>query len=208
MLRSAAKNHAAVTVVVDPAGLRGRARRRWTRSGGATTAATQRAGSRRRSSRRPPRYDGMIADYLGDLDHSRRRALRRDRCTSALDREMRPALRREPAPARRALRRLPRVARAAPREGALLQQHRRHRLRRSRLMLDFADDRARVVAILKHNTPCGVGAGGAVLEAVPQGLSRPTPDSPFGGILIANRTLGPRSGGSGRRDLQRGADRS
>jgi phosphoribosylaminoimidazolecarboxamide formyltransferase/IMP cyclohydrolase len=54
-------------------------------------------------------------------------------------------------------------------------------------MLDFADDERAVVAILKHNTPCGVGAGGSVLEAYRKAFAT-DPDSPFGGILIANRT--------------------
>jgi len=47
------------------------------------------------------------------------------------------------------------------------------------------DDRA-VVAILKHNTPCGVGAGATPLEAYENAFST-DPDSPFGGIIVSNR---------------------
>ncbi len=47
------------------------------------------------------------------------------------------------------------------------------------------DERA-VVAILKHNTPCGVGAGATPLEAYENAFST-DPDSPFGGIIVSNR---------------------
>ena len=48
-----------------------------------------------------------------------------------------------------------------------------------------AGERA-VVAILKHNTPCGVGAGATPLEAY-QNAFATDPDSPFGGIIVSNR---------------------
>jgi len=48
-----------------------------------------------------------------------------------------------------------------------------------------SDDRA-VVAILKHNTPCGVGAGATPLEAYENAFAT-DPDSPFGGIIVSNR---------------------
>jgi len=43
-----------------------------------------------------------------------------------------------------------------------------------------------VVAILKHNTPCGVGAGATPLEAYENAFAT-DPDSPFGGIIVSNR---------------------
>ncbi|MCA9503973.1 MAG: bifunctional phosphoribosylaminoimidazolecarboxamide formyltransferase/IMP cyclohydrolase [Spirochaetaceae bacterium] len=46
-------------------------------------------------------------------------------------------------------------------------------------------DRA-VVAILKHNTPCGVGAGATPLEAYEHAFAT-DPESPFGGIIVSNR---------------------
>jgi phosphoribosylaminoimidazolecarboxamide formyltransferase/IMP cyclohydrolase len=53
------------------------------------------------------------------------------------------------------------------------------------LILDFdAADRA-TVAILKHNTPCGVGAGSSPLEAYQRAFET-DPDSPFGGIIVCN----------------------
>ena len=48
-----------------------------------------------------------------------------------------------------------------------------------------AGDRA-VVAILKHNTPCGVGAGDTPLAAYENAFAT-DPDSPFGGIIVSNR---------------------
>lgn len=55
------------------------------------------------------------------------------------------------------------------------------------LILDFdaaADETA--LAILKHNTPCGVGLGATPLAAWNAAYST-DPDSPFGGIIIVNR---------------------
>lgn len=48
-----------------------------------------------------------------------------------------------------------------------------------------AGERA-VVAILKHNTPCGVGAGDTPLAAYENAFAT-DPDSPFGGIIVSNR---------------------
>jgi phosphoribosylaminoimidazolecarboxamide formyltransferase / IMP cyclohydrolase len=54
------------------------------------------------------------------------------------------------------------------------------------LMLDFADYPEAVVAILKHNTPCGVGVGPTARVAWEKAFAT-DPDSPFGGIIITNR---------------------
>ena len=54
------------------------------------------------------------------------------------------------------------------------------------LMIDFGDYPDAVVAILKHNTPCGVGVG-ATLKAAWDKAFATDPDSPFGGIIISNR---------------------
>ncbi len=54
------------------------------------------------------------------------------------------------------------------------------------MILDFdAGDRT-TVGILKHNTPCGVGAGDSPLEAYQRAFET-DPDSPFGGIIISNQ---------------------
>jgi phosphoribosylaminoimidazolecarboxamide formyltransferase / IMP cyclohydrolase len=54
------------------------------------------------------------------------------------------------------------------------------------LMLEFADYQDAVVAILKHNTPCGVGVAPTLKAAWDKAFAT-DPDSPFGGIIIANR---------------------
>lgn len=54
------------------------------------------------------------------------------------------------------------------------------------LILDFDPAEECTLAILKHNTPCGVGAGATPLGAWNAAFST-DPDSPFGGIIVANR---------------------
>jgi phosphoribosylaminoimidazolecarboxamide formyltransferase/IMP cyclohydrolase len=56
------------------------------------------------------------------------------------------------------------------------------------LILDFDGDdaNAAAVAILKHNTPCGVGGGASPLEAYRNAFAT-DPESPFGGIIVSNR---------------------
>jgi phosphoribosylaminoimidazolecarboxamide formyltransferase / IMP cyclohydrolase len=54
------------------------------------------------------------------------------------------------------------------------------------LMLEFEHERRAVVAILKHNTPCGVGVADTLKGAWDKAFAT-DPDSPFGGIIIANR---------------------
>jgi phosphoribosylaminoimidazolecarboxamide formyltransferase/IMP cyclohydrolase len=54
------------------------------------------------------------------------------------------------------------------------------------LMLEFEDERRAVVAILKHNTPCGVGVGDTLKSAWDKAFAN-DPNSPFGGIIITNR---------------------
>jgi phosphoribosylaminoimidazolecarboxamide formyltransferase / IMP cyclohydrolase len=54
------------------------------------------------------------------------------------------------------------------------------------LILDFGDYQDAVVAVLKHNTPCGVAVASTLTAAWHKALAT-DPDSPFGGIIIANR---------------------
>jgi phosphoribosylaminoimidazolecarboxamide formyltransferase/IMP cyclohydrolase len=54
------------------------------------------------------------------------------------------------------------------------------------LIAEFQDYSDAVVAILKHNTPCGVGVGPTLLAAWDKAFAT-DPDSPFGGIIISNR---------------------
>ncbi|MDE0887725.1 MAG: bifunctional phosphoribosylaminoimidazolecarboxamide formyltransferase/IMP cyclohydrolase [Myxococcota bacterium] len=54
------------------------------------------------------------------------------------------------------------------------------------MILDFDPGDRTTVGILKHNTPCGVGAGASPLDAYRRAFET-DPDSPFGGIIISNR---------------------
>jgi phosphoribosylaminoimidazolecarboxamide formyltransferase/IMP cyclohydrolase len=56
------------------------------------------------------------------------------------------------------------------------------------LILDFegAGGEAANVAILKHNTPCGVGGGATPLAAYRNAFAT-DPESPFGGIIVSSR---------------------
>jgi phosphoribosylaminoimidazolecarboxamide formyltransferase / IMP cyclohydrolase len=54
------------------------------------------------------------------------------------------------------------------------------------LVLEFAGASEAAVAILKHNTPCGVGLGATPAEAYRRAFET-DPDSPFGGIVVSSR---------------------
>ena len=54
------------------------------------------------------------------------------------------------------------------------------------LILDFEADADTAVGILKHNTPCGVGQGATPLAAYERAFET-DPESPFGGIVVASR---------------------
>jgi len=56
------------------------------------------------------------------------------------------------------------------------------------LILDFDAREEATVAILKHNTPCGVGSGSSPLEAYQRAFET-DPESPFGGIIVSNRAF-------------------
>jgi phosphoribosylaminoimidazolecarboxamide formyltransferase/IMP cyclohydrolase len=183
MLRSAAKNHAAVTVVVDPEDY-AVVLAEMDSHGGATTAGT-RARLAKKVFQTTAAYDGMIADYLGNLERTPEAPFGE---TLHLDLAREMHLRYGENPHQHA-------ALYGGFSRALEQLHGKELSYNNivdidsalRLMIDFADDERAVVAILKHNTPCGVGAGASVLEAYRKAFAT-DPDSPFGGILIASRT--------------------
>ncbi len=183
MLRSAAKNHAAVTVLVDPADYQV-VLDEMDANGGATTPAT-RARLAKKVFRTTAAYDGTIADFLGSLERTEDEPFGE---TIHLSLVRAAHLRYGENPHQH----------AALYGGFLEVFEQLHGKELSynnivdidsalRLMMDFADDRRAVLAILKHNTPCGVGAGDTVLEAYQKAFAT-DPESPFGGILIANRT--------------------
>ena len=190
MIRSAAKNHAYVGVLVDPADYAARARRAARASGGALGATRRRLArqglrAHRALRRRDPRAGSRssVAAPAAEAETFPRA------CRSTLRARAAAALRREPAPGRRALRALPRERRAAARQGALLQQPGR-RAGRAGADPRLRPERRRAVAILKHNTPCGVGR--ARRRSRPGARAFATdPESPFGGIIVVEPALRP-----------------
>jgi phosphoribosylaminoimidazolecarboxamide formyltransferase/IMP cyclohydrolase len=181
MIRSAAKNHHDVTVVVDPseyADVLAEMRA----SGGKVSVDTN-ARLARKAFQTTARYDGAIADYLGSLDRGERPAF-----GETLHLQLRKA-------------QDLRYGENPHQKGALygdffrtVQQLHGKELSYNNildinaalwLMYEFVND-APTVAILKHNTPCGVGMATSINEAYRRAYAT-DPESPFGGILIANR---------------------
>jgi phosphoribosylaminoimidazolecarboxamide formyltransferase / IMP cyclohydrolase len=183
MLRSAAKNHDAVTVLVDSADY-APVLAELRQNAGATTHAT-RARLARKVFRTTAAYDGMIADHLGGLARTEDEPFGE---TVHLQLERSAHLRYGENPHQHA-------AVYGDFSRILEQLHGRELSYNNivdidsalRLMADFATDERSVVAILKHNTPCGVGAADSVVDAYRKAFAT-DPESPFGGILIASRT--------------------
>ena len=158
MIRSAAKNHAYVGVVVDPVTTTSHARRA---AGGERNSAPRDTACawRRRPSSARRQYDAAIHAYLsGAPGRSRRRLPAASPARSAP--RGGASVRREPPPGCGALRRVPRDRRrVAPRQGAVVQQRRRHAGGAAADPRVSRPEEGAAVAILKHNTPCGVGLG-------------------------------------------------
>ena len=199
MMRSAAKNHASVTVLVDPddyapvlAEMRA--------AGGEVSAATNRRLAQK-VFHTTALYDGAIADYLGARAEAPFGETFHWGGTKALD------LRYGENPHQRAALYGDFLRIAEPLHGKELSYN-------NVVDVDAALALARefraadaAIAILKHNTPCGVGLGRDPLEAWQRAYAT-DPESPFGGIVVSTRPFDARAGPGRRRDLHRGADRA
>jgi phosphoribosylaminoimidazolecarboxamide formyltransferase/IMP cyclohydrolase len=182
MIRSAAKNHAYVGVVCDPAdyaeivaelqslgGLGGATRRRLALKAFQHTAA----------------YDAAIAQWLGENDPEKAPELFPDSLLISLEKA--EELRYGENPHQRAALYGGFLELARPLHGKALSYNNLVDAQAAlALILDFDPADRAVVAILKHNTPCGVGAGASPLEAYDHAFAT-DPDSPFGGIIVSNR---------------------
>jgi phosphoribosylaminoimidazolecarboxamide formyltransferase / IMP cyclohydrolase len=188
MLRAAAKNHAAVTVVVDAADY-GRVLEEMRANGGAVTAPT-RFDLAVKVFEHTARYDGAIASYLG------------------------ARLGDEPEAFPRTINLQFRLAQSMrygenPHQGAAFYLEDRHReasvatarqLQGKELSFNnIADtdaaiecvkqfDGAPACVIVKHANPCGVAVGASLLEAYDRAY-RTDPESAFGGIIAVNGEL-------------------
>ena len=175
MLRSAAKNHAAVTVVCDPADYDTVAREM--QSGGGATTLELRARLAAKVFDVTASYDRAIADYLGA--GSGGAAFRCDLPLAA-------ALRYGENPHQ--------TAGLYGRFSDHLEQLHGKELSYNNILditaaVDLIGEFAEpTVAILKHTNPCGVGSAGDLRAAWDHALATDR-QAPFGGIIMGNRPV-------------------
>ncbi|MGH7001674.1 MAG: bifunctional phosphoribosylaminoimidazolecarboxamide formyltransferase/IMP cyclohydrolase, partial [Stellaceae bacterium] len=182
LVRAAGKNYADVAVVVDPADYSALAEE-LEANGGALSAAT-RWRLMRKAFARVAAYDCAIANYLSAAGDAAAAPLGE---SFSLTLERAQALRYGENPHQRGALYgdFPRIAEQL--HGRELSFNNVFDISSAlNLMADFSDYREAVVAILKHNTPCGVGVGATLKGAWDKAFAT-DPDSPFGGIIIANR---------------------
>ncbi len=188
MLRAAAKNHAAVTVVVDSADY-ARVLDEMARNKGAVTAAT-RFSLAVKVYEHTARYDGAIANYLGrvNADGTRIEFPRTINLQFTKAQEMRygenphqkAAFYVEPAQTE------PSVSSARQLQGKELSFNNIADTDAALECVKQFDEPACV--IVKHANPCGVAVATTILEAYERGYST-DPTSAFGGIIAFNRPL-------------------
>jgi phosphoribosylaminoimidazolecarboxamide formyltransferase / IMP cyclohydrolase len=182
MVRAAAKNYAHVAVVVDAADY-APVIEELDRTGGLISGDT-RWRLARKAFERVAQYDCAIANYLGAIEGERREPLG---SSFGITLARAQSLRYGENPHQQAALYgdFPRIAEQL--HGRELSFNNVVDINWAiNLMLDFADYRDAVVAILKHNTPCGVGIAETLKGAWDKAFAT-DPDSPFGGIIIANR---------------------
>jgi phosphoribosylaminoimidazolecarboxamide formyltransferase/IMP cyclohydrolase len=183
LVRAAAKNYNDVAVVVDPADYESIGAELDANQGALTAATRWRLA--RKAFARVSAYDAAISNYLGTHTGEGEPSPLGETFSLSLNREQ--ALRYGENPHQ---------------SGALYGRfheiaHQLHGRELSfnnvvdissamNMMLEFHDERRAVVAILKHNTPCGVGVADTLKGAWDKAFAT-DPDSPFGGIIIANR---------------------
>ncbi|HZC45582.1 MAG TPA: bifunctional phosphoribosylaminoimidazolecarboxamide formyltransferase/IMP cyclohydrolase [Candidatus Acidoferrum sp.] len=183
MVRAAAKNHDDVTVVVDAADYDAIAAELDANHGAISAPTRWRLA--RKAFARVAAYDAAISNYLGTHTGEDGESSLGETFSLALEREQ-------------ALRYGENPHQTGALYGRFLEiAHQLHGKELSfnnvvdissamNLMLEFEDERRAVVAILKHNTPCGVGVADTLKSAWDKAFAT-DPDSPFGGIIIANR---------------------
>jgi phosphoribosylaminoimidazolecarboxamide formyltransferase/IMP cyclohydrolase len=190
MIRSAAKNHAFVGVLCDPADYRSVVEELETHSG---LSAALRRRLALKAFQHTAAYDSAIATWLGQNDPVEAPEIFPETLTIALSKE--DELRYGENGHQRAVLYGGFLEICTLHHGKALSYNNLVDAQAAlALIVDFmppedsgsnAGDRA-VVAILKHNTPCGVGAGATPLEAYEHAFAT-DPDSPFGGIIVSNR---------------------
>jgi phosphoribosylaminoimidazolecarboxamide formyltransferase/IMP cyclohydrolase len=184
MVRSAAKNHEYVGVVCDPtdyASVLGELR-----EGGGLSRATRRRLAQK-AFRSTASYDAAIQGWLADRLGERSDDAFPDRLVVGLPKAS--VLRYGENPHQSAALYGGFLEAVEPLHGKELSYNNLVDVQAAlALILDFDPQDRTAVGILKHNTPCGVGAGSSPLEAYQRAFET-DPDSPFGGIIICNRAF-------------------
>src|SRR5262245_43197310 len=179
MLRSAAKNHESVTVIVDPDDYAGVAAELES-GGGEVSVATNRRLAQK-VFHTTAVYDGMIADYLGASAEGRFGQSFHLGGTKAID------MRYGENPHQQAALYGGFLRVAEPLHGKELSYNNVVDIDAAMaLALEFVDEKDAAVAILKHNTPCGVGTGADAVQAWDRAFAT-DPESPFGGVVICTK---------------------
>ena len=186
MIRAAAKNHAAVTVVVDPEDYALVLKEM--RGGAGATSAALRKTLAAKAFARTAAYDAAISGWFADVLEERLPAWR------AFGGKLAHELRYGENPHQRAAF----YATAEPRPGiATIVQHQGKELSYNNLadtdaalelVAEFDPISAATVAIIKHANPCGVGTGASLIEGYRKAL-RCDPVSAFGGIIALNGVI-------------------
>jgi phosphoribosylaminoimidazolecarboxamide formyltransferase/IMP cyclohydrolase len=178
MLRSAAKNHAAVTVIVDPDDY-GPVLDELRRTGEVSAATNRRLAHKAFCA--TACYDGMIADWLGAEGVDGYPASLHAGGMKALD------MRYGENPHQRAALYGDFLRVVEPLHGKELSYNNVVDVDAAlALAAEFRAEPGAAVAILKHNTPCGVGVGPDPLAAWEHAYAT-DPESPFGGIVVSTR---------------------
>ncbi len=182
MIRSAAKNHAFVGVVVDPADYAA-VLEELRSSGGALGEATRRRLALA-AFERTAAYDAAISTWLAAHEPAGADPLPQ-RLVVSLPRAA--TLRYGENPHQRAALYGRFLEWVEPLHGKELSYNNLVDAQAAlALILEFDATDGAVVAILKHNTPCGAGLGATPAEAWDRAYAT-DPDSPFGGIVVCNR---------------------
>jgi phosphoribosylaminoimidazolecarboxamide formyltransferase / IMP cyclohydrolase len=182
LVRAAAKNYACVAVVVDPADYPALIEELDSNQGALSAATRWRLA--RKAFARATAYDCAISNYLDSRDNGEPSRLG---ASFSLSLPRAQALRygENPHQAAALYGDFPRIAQQL--HGRELSFNNVVDISSAiNLILEFADHHDAVVAILKHNTPCGVGVAETLKEAWDKAFVT-DPDSPFGGIIVTNR---------------------
>ncbi len=182
LVRAAAKNWNDVAVVVDPADYPALIEE--LASSGGTLGRETRWRLARKAFARVTAYDCAISNYLGAIDDGQRQPLG-ETFSLSLPREQRLRYGENPHQVGALYGRFLEIAEQL--HGRELSFNNVFDISSAvNLMLDFTGYSDAVVAILKHNTPCGVGVADTLKGAWDKAFAT-DPDSPFGGIIISNR---------------------